>query len=91
MSFLTQSQRDDLRTAVLGELVIARDVALSAEILARRIVRSRLLSFEFDLQDLQNEIESLHTRGLVQVVKAGIETTPHYQATSTGVLASRSR
>lgn len=91
MSFLTGTQRDDLRTALLGELVTAREVALSAEMLARRIVRSRLLSFDFDLQDLQAEIEALHTRGLLQVVKAGVATTPHYQATTAGVLAADGR
>lgn len=88
MSFLSQSNRDDLRTALLGELVIARDVALPAEVLARRLVRSRLLTFEFDLGDLQQEIEALHNRGFVQVVKAGVASAPHYQATSTGVLAA---
>jgi hypothetical protein len=85
MSFLTRSQRDDLRTALLGELVAAREVALSAEMLARRVTRSRLLSFDFDLQDVQSEIEALHTRGFLQVVKAGVATTPHYQASTTGV------
>lgn len=87
MAFLTRAQRDDLRTAILAELVAARTVALSAEMLARRLVRTRLLSFEFDLSAVQAEIEALHARGFVQTISDAVSDTPHYQATSAGVLA----
>lgn len=87
MSFLTRTQRDELRTTVLGELVVARSVALSAEMLARRVARSRVLAFDFDLAAVEAEIAALHSGGFAAAITGTVATTPHYQATAAGVLA----
>ncbi|MBI5770897.1 MAG: hypothetical protein HZA93_24175 [Verrucomicrobia bacterium] len=87
MSFLTASERDLLRHLVLAELVATRAVALSAEMLARRVQRSRQINAEFELADVQAEIEALHAAGFVAVTADPVSRTPFYQASTAGVAA----
>lgn len=87
MSLLTTAQRGELRYALLDELVAARTVAFSAEVLLRRVHRSCLLDFEATLAEATGEIEALHDGGLVKVIADPVTKAAHYQVTPAGVLA----
>ncbi len=89
MDLLTKSQLADLRYALLGEAVNARTVALSAEMLLRRVIRTRLLDFEVSVKQADDTLSELHARGFIRVVANPLGDTPYYQATPEGELALR--
>ncbi|WP_043588955.1 hypothetical protein [Geminisphaera colitermitum] len=87
MSLITTSQRNDLRTALLSELTAARTVALPAEALTRRVIRSKVLDFEPSAEDANKEIDALFRRGLITSIPDPVTGVLHYQATAAGVAA----
>lgn len=89
MSLLTKTQIEDLRFALLEEIVAASLVALSAEMLLRRVRRRGMIDFEATVAQAEIEIGALHGLGLVTVVPNPVGGVPYYQASPTGVLASR--
>lgn len=89
MDLLTKTQLADLRYALLAETVNARQVAFSAEVLLRRVNRTRLLDFEASVKQAGEALAELHRRGFVCVVANPLGDTPYYQATPEGELALR--
>jgi len=84
---LTQSQLGDLRVATLEELVAAKSVAFNAETLMRRVIRAKVLDFEFTQAQLEHELAQLVSLGLASVVPDPVTRQPHYQATPKGIVA----
>ena len=88
MSLLTKTQLADLRFALLAELVTAREVAFSAEVLLRRVLRQKgLLDFEVTVGEAEAAIGVLHAAGYVIVQGSKIADGVYYQVTPAGVLA----
>ncbi|HTJ78497.1 MAG TPA: hypothetical protein VL357_05835 [Rariglobus sp.] len=87
MTLLTTQERNDLRTALLAELVNASAVAFPVEALVRRATRSRMVDFEISLADARHELGELHGAGFAKVIAHEVTKQPHYQATPEGVLA----
>ena len=87
---LTKTQLADLRFALLAELVNAHEVAFSAEVLLRRVLRQKgLLDFEVTVAEAETAIGVLHQAGYVSVQGSKIADGVYYQVTPAGVLAHR--
>jgi hypothetical protein len=84
---LTQPQREELRFAIREQLAAAQTVALTAEMIFRRVGRTRMVDFEFSQRDVEEALTFLV--GLAQATEtpAPLGATKYYQATSAGVLA----
>ncbi len=90
MSLLTKTQQADLRFALLSELVNAHQVAFSAEVLLRRVLRHKgLLDFEPSVAEAEAALAALHAAGYASVVNSRIAETAYFQATPAGVLAQQ--
>lgn len=87
MNKLTQSQREELRYAVREQLVAASTVALTAEMLHRRVVRARAVDFEFTVRDTEEALVFLVGLGQTSNAPVPLGATLYYQATAAGVLA----
>ena len=87
MTTLTQPQREELRYSVREALVIAKTVALDAEMVSRRVERSRMLDFEFATADVEDALAVIVGLGQATAVPATLGATVYYQATAAGVLA----
>lgn len=87
MSALTQPQREELRYAVREQLVAASTVALNAEMLHRRVLRARVIDFDFIQRDVQEALAFLTSLGQAKDQPAALGATLYYQATAAGVLA----
>ena len=87
MSLLTDTQKGDLRVAVLDELVAAQSVAFNAETIVRRVKRAQVIDFPFTLQEAEHELAQLVKLGLAAVVPDAVTRAPHYQATPKGIVA----
>ncbi|MBM3851593.1 MAG: hypothetical protein FJ399_00395 [Verrucomicrobia bacterium] len=87
MSLLTKTQLADLRFALLAELCHAHTVAFPAEVLLRRVARSRLLDFEVTVAEAEVALGVLHSAGYARVVPNLIDELTYWQATPAGVLA----
>ncbi len=87
MSLLTDSQKGDLRVAILDELVAAQAVAFAAETLVRRVNRARVIDFPFTLQEAEHELAQLVALGLAAAVPDPVTRAAHYQATPKGIVA----
>lgn len=86
MPLLTQSQLGDLRTALLDELVGAQNVAFDAETLTRRVIRAKVIDFEFTVDQAEHELGELVSLGLAKVVADPVKRIAHYQATPKGIV-----
>ena len=84
---LPQRQREDLRYAVREQLVAAKTVALDAEMIRRRVERSRLLDFGFTVADVEDALALLVGLGHASSMPVELGATKYYQATAAGVLA----
>lgn len=84
MSLLTKSQLADLRFALLAQLVNAQTVALTAEMLLRRVHRLRLIDFEVTVAEAETALGVLHAAGYAMVVGNKLDDTLYYQATPAG-------
>lgn len=84
---LSQSDREELRYAVREQLVAAQLVSLSAEMLQRRVDRSRSLNFTATIQDVTAALALLESLGQAVASPAALGATKFYQATAAGVLA----
>jgi hypothetical protein len=84
---LPQAQKEELRFAVRECLVAAATVALSAEMVARRLERRRLVDFLFDTRDVVDALTLLVGLGHATETPAALGATKYYQATAAGVLA----
>jgi hypothetical protein len=84
---LPQSEREELRYAVREQLVNAKTVALTADMLARRVERTRLLDFTFNVSDVEDALALIVGLGQATQVPASLGSTVYYQATAAGVLA----
>lgn len=84
---LTSSQLGDLRVAVLDELVAAKAVAFNAETLMRRVIRAKVLDFEFTQAQLEHELGELVALDLAKAVPDAVTRQVHYQATPKGIVA----
>ena len=87
MKALTQPQREELRYAVREQLVAASTVALSADMLHRRVIRARVIDFGFETSDVQEVLTFLASLGQAKETPASLGATLYYQATAAGVLA----
>lgn len=87
MKALTQPQREELRYAVREQLVAASTVALSADMLQRRVIRARVIDFDFEERDVKEVLFFLHSLGQANETPASLGATLYYQATAAGVLA----
>lgn len=87
MTALTQPQREDLRHAVREQLVAAATVALTAEMLHRRVERARMIDFAFTEQDVTEALALLIGLGQAKETPDPLGSTKYYQATAAGVLA----
>lgn len=84
---LPQQQREDLRYAVREQLVNAKTVALSAEMVLSRVLRSRLLDFKPDGEDVEDALTLLVGLAHATAIPSELGATKYYQATAAGVLA----
>lgn len=84
---LTQPQREELRYALREQLVAASTVALDAEMLKRRIERTRSVDFKFTIDDVEGAAAFLAGLGHAKSEPAPLGATLFYQATAAGVLA----
>jgi len=91
MSMLTKTQREDLRFALLAEIVNARSVAFPADVFLRRVNRRAVIDFEVTVAEAEDAIAALHAAGLVQMVPNRLSESPHYQATPAGVRVAEGR
>ena len=87
MSHLSQSQREDLRHAVREQLVTAQTVALTADMVRRRVDRARLLNFDAPPSDVEAALALLVSLGQATEQPDPLGATKYYQATAAGVLA----
>lgn len=86
-SNLPQRQREDLRFAAREQLVAAKTVALDAEMIRRRVERSRLLDFSVTTADVEDALALLTSLGHANSIPSELGATRYYQATAAGVLA----
>lgn len=84
---LTQPQREELRYAVREQLVAAQTVALTADMVARRVTRARIVDFKFEVSDIEAALTLLVGLGQAKESPASLGATKYYQATAEGVLA----
>ena len=84
---LTQAQREELRYAVREQLVHASTVALTHEMVQRRVERARVVDFTFSADDLVQALSFLVSLGHAQETRAELGASRYYQATAAGVLA----
>lgn len=84
---LSQPQREDLRFAVREQLVAAQTVALTADMLMRRVQRARVIDFEFSVLDAHEAANFLVGLGYARESPTPLGATKYYQATAAGVLA----
>ncbi|WP_043586310.1 hypothetical protein [Geminisphaera colitermitum] len=84
---LTQTQREDLRFAVREQLAISQQVALPADVIQRRVVRTQLLDFAFAVADTSAALSFLVSLGHVREIPHEMGATKYYQASAAGVLA----
>lgn len=84
---LPQLQREELRYALREQLVVAKTVALSAEMLQRRVERTRLLDFGFTVADAEDALAVIVGLGHAREEPHPLGATKYYQATAAGVLA----
>ena len=84
---LTSSQLGDLRVAILDELVTAKAVAFNPETIMRRVLRAKVLDFEFSQAQLEHELDALISLELAKAVPDAVTRQTHYQATAKGIVA----
>ena len=84
---LSQTQREDLRFAVREQLVAAQTVALTSDMLMRRVQRARVIDFEFTALDVFESVTFLVGLNYAKEQPAQLGATKYYQATAAGVLA----
>ena len=86
---LTQTQREELRTAVREVLVAAGTVAFASDVIARRVARLQILDFEFAPFDIEAALVFLAGMEPAQAMvhPHALGATKYYQATAAGVLA----
>jgi hypothetical protein len=84
---LTQPQREDLRYVVREQLVAAQTVALTAEMISRRVTRARIVDFPFGVADIEAALNLLVGLGQAKETAASLGATKFFQATAAGVLA----
>lgn len=84
---LAQPQREDLRFAIREQLVNAKTVALAADMILRRVERSRLLDFPFEIHDVEDALAFLVSLGHVKSEPTALGATAYFQATAAGTLA----
>jgi hypothetical protein len=84
---MTQTRREDLRFAVREQLVASSHVALPADVLHRRVVRTKLLDFAFSLTDTGAALTFLVALGHARETPHELGATRYYQATAAGILA----
>jgi hypothetical protein len=84
---LPQLQREELRYAVREQLVIAKTVALSADMLQRRVERARLLDFSFTTADVEDALAVIVGLEHAREEPHPLGATKYYRATAAGVLA----
>lgn len=87
MSDLPQTQKEELRFAARQVLVSASTVALTTEMVMRRIARGQLVDPPFDVKDVQEALTLLVGLGHASETPAPLGATKYYQATAAGVLA----
>ena len=84
---LTQPQREELRFAVREQLVVAATVALTAEMLQRRVQRTKAVDFVFAVEDVAAAAAFLVSLTQATETPAPLGASKYYQATAAGVLA----
>jgi hypothetical protein len=84
---LSQPQREEMRYAVREQLVAAQTVALTAEMMFRRVQRARIVDFKFEVGDIEAALGLLVGLGQAKETAASLGATKFYQATAAGVLA----
>jgi hypothetical protein len=84
---LSQPQREDLRFAVREALVNAKTVALTAEMVQRRVERSRALDFVPTVAEVTDALTLIVGLGQAGQTPSPLGATPYFQATAAGILA----
>lgn len=84
---LSQTEKEELRTAVREQLCVAARVAFPADTIHRRVERQRLLDFDFTPADVADALALLVSLDHATQLPHELGATPHYQATAQGVLA----
>lgn len=84
---LSQTEREELRYALRELMVATSSVALTAEMIKRRLNLDRMLLFEFSDRDLLEALGLLKGLGQLSATPDGLGATLYYQITATGVLA----
>lgn len=86
-SELPQLHKEELRFATREQLVAAKTVALTADMLMRRIQRSQAVDFLFDARDVEDALAVIVGLGHATANHNSLGATKYYQATAAGVLA----